>query len=300
MTTTRRYGDGATAFTWYELPDDGGGPVDLPDGLDLPDEAAALLRAPAGRPALELCGDLLLLTVWLASWDENAAWIRTEAVRIAAGHGLVVTAGPEAVLKQVREDAEASALLADGPMGVLAVAAERAVHGYGPVLRHLAEAMEELEQLVFLGTRDSPTERIYRLSSELLGLRKAVLPLADALDRLVEEDHGFVEGRVKRRLNEVRSRVRHIVTSMDALGNLLTNILQANLTQVSVRQNDDMRKISAWAAIITVPTLLAGIWGMNFRHMPELSWVLGYPLAIGVMVVVCLVMFRAFRRSGWL
>jgi magnesium transporter len=300
MTTTRRYGDGAAAFTWHEVPDDGLVPGALPGGLVLPGEAAALLRAPAGRPGLELCGDLLLLTVWMASWDETTAEVRTEAVRIAAGHGLVVTAGPDVALKQLREDAEASELLADGPLGVLTAAADRAVHGYGPVLRRLSEAMEELEQLVFLGTNETPTERIYRLSSELLGLRKALLPLSDALDRLLEDEHGPIEGRVRRRLKEVRSRLRHVITSMDTLGNLLTNILQANLTQVSVRQNDDMRKISAWAAIITVPTLLAGIWGMNFRHMPELSWILGYPLAIGLMVLVCLVLFRAFRRSGWL
>jgi len=168
------------------------------------------------------------------------------------------------------------------------------------VLRRLGEAMEELEQLVFTAGRDNPTERIYRLSGHLLDLRKAVLPLADALDGLLEEEHAPVTGMIRRRLREVRSNLRHAITSMDTLGNLLANVLQANLTQVSVRQNDDMRKISAWAAMIAVPTAMAGIWGMNFRHMPELDWTIGYPLAVLAMAAVCLVLFRAFRRSGWL
>jgi Mg2+ and Co2+ transporter CorA len=91
-----------------------------------------------------------------------------------------------------------------------------------------------------------------------------------------------------------------LVDGADALGNLLANALQAYLAEVSVRQNTDMRRISAWAAIWAVPTLLAGIYGMNFRHMPELSWRFGYPLVLVMMVATCLGLYRAFRHYGWL
>jgi magnesium transporter len=87
---------------------------------------------------------------------------------------------------------------------------------------------------------------------------------------------------------------------IDGYRDLLTSILSANLTQVGVRQNEDMRKISAWVAIVAVPTLIAGIYGMNFDNMPELRWSFGYPLAIGVMLVICTSLYRYFRHSGWL
>ena len=91
-----------------------------------------------------------------------------------------------------------------------------------------------------------------------------------------------------------------IVEDLEGSRDLLTSILQSNLTQVSVRQNEDMRKISAWAAILAVPTMIAGIYGMNFQHMPELKFVWGYPFALGLMVAVCAVLYRSFKRSGWL
>jgi magnesium transporter len=100
-----------------------------------------------------------------------------------------------------------------------------------------------------------------------------------------------------RRLQATTDRVdRHL----DAHDRLLGDMLSAHLSQVSVRQNEDMRKISAWAAMIAVPTLVAGIYGMNFRHMPELTWTFGYPLSLLAMGVACWVLYRVFRRSGWL
>ena len=106
--------------------------------------------------------------------------------------------------------------------------------------------------------------------------------------------------RFRRHLRQQGAHLQHLVDGADALGSLLANALQAYLAEVSVRQNTDMRRISAWAAIWAVPTLLAGIYGMNFRHMPELSWRFGYPLVLVVMVAICLVLYRAFRHYGWL
>jgi magnesium transporter len=120
------------------------------------------------------------------------------------------------------------------------------------------------------------------------------------LDRLTTESPTPSTTRLRRRFRELRAHLLHLVKGADGLGNLLSNVLQANLTEVSVRQNDDMRKISAWVAIWAIPTLIAGIYGMNFKHMPELDWTWGYPLALVAMVAICLLVYRGFRRSGWL
>jgi magnesium transporter len=120
------------------------------------------------------------------------------------------------------------------------------------------------------------------------------------LDRLAGESQLPTGGQLRRRLREQHARLQHLVESTDGLGSLLSNVLQAYLTEVSVRQNDDMRRISAWVAIWAVPTLLAGVYGMNFQHMPELGWRFAYPVVLIVMVAICLVLYRGFRRSGWL
>ncbi|MGB5952793.1 MAG: CorA family divalent cation transporter, partial [Ornithinimicrobium sp.] len=99
---------------------------------------------------------------------------------------------------------------------------------------------------------------------------------------------------------DVGDHLTHVVEHIDSYDNLLTDVLNAHLAQVGVQQNDDMRKISAWVAIAAVPTLLAGVFGMNFQHMPGLGWTWGYPLALLLMLSICLALYRAFRRSGWL
>lgn len=99
---------------------------------------------------------------------------------------------------------------------------------------------------------------------------------------------------------EWRDRFVRLVSQIEDIDNLLTSILSVNLTLVSVRQNEDMRRIAAWGAIGIAPTAMAGIWGMNFRHMPELDWGIGYPVALGSIAVVCLLLYRFFKRAGWL
>ena len=99
---------------------------------------------------------------------------------------------------------------------------------------------------------------------------------------------------------DVEDHLLRIAEHVESYENILVSALNANLAQVGVQQNEDMRKISAWAGLITVPTLIAGIYGMNFQHMPELHWYVGYPLSLGFMAVVCIVLYRNFKRSGWL
>jgi magnesium transporter len=160
--------------------------------------------------------------------------------------------------------------------------------------------VEEVQEAVFPPDKSRPTERIYHLSRQVLEFRRATAPLVEMLDRLAAEPPTPTGDQLRRRFREQRAHLLQLVEEADGLGNVLSNVLQANLTEVSVRQNDDMPRISAWVAIWAVPTLLAGIYGMNFKHPPELEWPFGYPLVLGVMVVISLGLHRAFRRSGWL
>jgi magnesium transporter len=315
MTTTLHYHDGAQAaegdgargpggFTWHDVGPRPGPELDrLAAELDMPAEVAEVLRSDAPhRPGVDLVGDWVTLVVRPVRLLP-AGGVEVGQLPVVTGPGVVVTAAG-ARLDDLRKLAEADpGALRSGPPAVAVAALDLVASDAVPILHELSEAADEAQEQVFLEGRESPTERIYRLSRQLHDLRKAIAPLSDAVDRLAESDGHGPDGRrarPARRMREVRSRLRHVLDWIDSLDNLLSNILQANLAQVSVRQNEDMRKISAWAAIAAAPTALAGIWGMNFRHMPELDWTFGYPLAVLLMLGVCLGLYRLFRRSGWL
>ncbi|MCA5894230.1 magnesium and cobalt transport protein CorA [Isoptericola sp. NEAU-Y5] len=163
----------------------------------------------------------------------------------------------------------------------------------------LGDAVADAERLVFDTGTTAPVQQVYDLKREIAEARRALVPVSAELPELSEadEEHPLVERRTLERLVAAVERVdRHL----DAHDDLLSDMLQVHLAQVSVRQNEDMRKISAWAAILVYPTVIAGVYGMNFRHLPELHWVLGYPFSLALMVVGCVVLYRVFRRVGWL
>jgi magnesium transporter len=293
----------ASPFVWVSLRDPSpdelaavqrefGLPAALVDGL------ATVVR----RPVLELTGELLFAVVKTTTWVAAEEAVRLGEVQLVFGDGFVVSVDRDgAVLERVRRDLEDDPeLVGAGLAAVLPCVVDHAAEGYGPVLGALNNAVEEVEEAVFSPAESRPTERIYRLSRQVLEFRRAVAPLTEMLDRLAAESTTPAAERLKQRYRERRAYLLHLVELADGLGNLLANVLQANLTEVSVRQNDDMRRISAWVAIWAVPTLLAGIYGMNFRHLPELEWVFGYPLVLVVMALICLGLYRGFRRSGWL
>jgi magnesium transporter len=268
----------------------------------LPTPLADDLGTAARRPTLEVQGEVLVAVIKTASWLAAEETVGLGEVRLVVGDGFVVSADRDTViLDPVRRELGADPeLVGAGAAAVLPCVADHAVEGYGPVLAAISNAVEEVEEAVFTPGGPRPTERIYHLSRQVLELRRAMAPLAEMLDRLADESPAPFGGRLRRRFREQRAHLRHLVEDADGLGSLLSNVLQAYLTEVSVRQNDDMRRISAWVAIWAVPTLLAGVYGMNFQHMPELSWQFAYPVLLLVMVGICLVLYRGFRRSGWL
>jgi magnesium transporter len=263
-------GDGAEAaahpFVWVSLRDPS------PDELaavqrefGLPATLVDGLATAARRPVLEVTGELLYAAVKTTTWVAAEEAVRLREIQLVLGDGFVVSVDrDEAVLDHVRQDLEDDPELAGaGLAAVVPCVVDPAAEGYGPVLAALNNAVEEVEEVVFSPAESRPTERIYMLSRQVLEFRRAVAPLTEMLDRLAADSSTPAGERLKQRYRELRAHLLHLVELADGLGNLLSNVLQANLTQVSVRQNDDMRRISAWVAIWAVPTLLAGIYGMN-------------------------------------
>jgi magnesium transporter len=138
------------------------------------------------------------------------------------------------------------------------------------------------------------------LKREVLQLHSAVSPLAEPLDRLARGRHEAIPAELHAYFRDAHDHLLRTIQQVESYRDLLTSALTANLSQVTVRQNEDMRKISAWAAIVAVPTMIAGIYGMNFKHMPELGWSLGYPVTVVVIGAACAALYSYFRRIGWL
>jgi magnesium transporter len=300
---TEGAGPAGHRFVWVSLHDPN--PEELAAvqaEFGLPASLVDDLNTKAKRPALNVQGELLVAVVKTASWVDTEELVRLGEVKLVLADGFVVSVDRDtAVPSRARQDLQADPVLASaGPVAVLPSVADHAVEGYGRVLAALNDAVEEVEDAVFTREGPRPTERIYKLTRQVLELRRAMAPLIEMLDRLPGEAQAPAGVRLRRRFREQRAHLQHLVEGADGLGDLLSNMLQAYLAEVSVRQNDEMRRISAWVAIWAVPTLLAGIYGMNFRHMPGLDWRFAYPLVLAVMVAICLGLYRGFRRSGWL
>lgn len=262
------------------------------------------------RPKLEVYDDTLFVVLKTSRYIQTADTVEFGEIMLFLGPQFVVTVRhkPASALGDVRKQIESRPdLLRFGPGAVLYAILDRVVDDYQPVINGLDEDIKEVEAEVFSQAGSNPAERIYLLKREVIEFHQSTAPLQEPLDRLV---HGQVPG-MHRELGEyfrdIQDHLLRVVDNVNGFRELLTSVLQANLTQVALRQNEvgmqqnaDMRKISAWVAIVAVPTMIAGIYGMNFDHMPELGWTFGYPLALLVMGAACLVLYRAFRRNGWL
>jgi magnesium transporter len=160
--------------------------------------------------------------------------------------------------------------------------------------------VDEVEESVFSERRTNDSMRIYTLKRELAEVRRAVMPLRDPIRRFSVGEATGIDAGAGPFFRDVLDHLNQAAETVDGLDQLLSTAFDAHLAQISVQQNEDMRKISAGAAIVVVPTLIAGVYGMNFKHMPELSWQLGYPYAIVLMAACCFVLWVWFKRSGWL
>jgi magnesium transporter len=191
-------------------------------------------------------------------------------------------------------------LLRRGPGAALHAIVDRVVDDYEPVIEQLDAAIRDVEAEVFSPSRSYPAERIYGLKRAVLMLESAIFPLIEPVAGLAGGRHPQIHDDLRTYFRDVYDHLSRMAGLVGSFRELLNNVLAANLTQVSVRQNEDVRKISAWAAIIAVPTLITGIYGMNFEHMPELTWRVGYPAAVALMALACAALYRYFHKVGWL
>ncbi|KPI05076.1 Mg2 transporter protein CorA family protein [Actinobacteria bacterium OK006] len=285
--------------------------VDEPDPGDLEELAGDLGLHPLAvedavqahqRPKRERYGDVLAVAVKTLWYVEEGCDVETGEVMVFTGprfaltvrHGPVDPTGETA--RRLEEDPQ---LLRFGPVAVLHAILDTVVDSYTEAAVQVRADLTALERRVFSPARDDLTEDIYSLKREVVEFRDAVQPLVP-----VAEDFAGPRAEWPREMlpyfRDVADHMHRTDAEVRSLDELLNSALDAHLARVGVWQNDDMRRISAWAAILATPTLIAGIYGMNFAHMPELSWTYGYPLAITVMVIAAVLLHRTFHRNGWL
>ncbi len=255
------------------------------------------------RPKLEVYDDILFVVLKTAWYEEDLEEVHLGEILLFLGDSFVVTVrhGPASGLAEVRRRLEGDpTLLKCGPGAVLYAILDRIVDDYKPVIHGLENDISEVEGEVFSAARTNPAERIYFLKREALEFHQAVSPLLTPVDRLARGGYDQIHEDIRPYFRDIHDHLLRTVDTLVGFRDLLTSVLDANLTQVNVRQNEDMRKISAWVAILAVPTMIAGIYGMNFEHMPEIKYRYGYYIILGVMLVACGTLYRQFKKSGWL
>ncbi len=255
------------------------------------------------RPKLERYGDALLMVLKTARYVDAEEAVEFGEILVFLGRKFIVVVrhGSASGLKDLRRSLEENPeFLAHGPSGVLYSIMDRVVDDYLPVAAGIEDDIEEVEQQVFSSDRSNPVERIYYLKREVLEFRRATAPLLAPLNQLATQPVTLVSDEVREYFRDIYDHLLRVNEQVESFRDVLTSILEANLTQTSVRQNEDMRRISAWVAIAVVPTMIAGIYGMNFENMPELGSAYGYPAVLGSMFVLCTGLYIFFRYREWL
>ncbi|MBK3581482.1 magnesium and cobalt transport protein CorA [Streptomyces sp. MBT65] len=262
------------------------------------------------RPKVERYGETLFAVFKTVCYVEHekltatSEVVDTGEIMVFVGAEFVITVrhGRHGSLGPLREGLESNPRqLAKGPAAVLHAIADHVVDDYLSVTDSVQADIDQVETDVFAenGARADPG-RIYQLKRELLELKRAVVPLGRPLEELATRPMRVIGPEIQAYFRDVSDHLLRAKEQIASFDELLNSILQAHLAQVTVAQNEDMRKITAWAAVIAVPTMVCGVYGMNFDHMPELHWRFGYPLVLGVITVACLALYRGFRRNGWL
>jgi len=261
------------------------------------------------RPKLERYDDGLFMVLKTATYVEHeeltatSEVVDTGEVMVFLGrhHVITVRHGEHSGLSELRHRLEEQRdLLCLGPAAVLYAVADLVVDTFVDVAGAVEDDVDELEASVFSPTRTDDIGRLYQLKRELLSLRRAVSPLETPLLQLADRQMDVVPETMRSYFGDVLDHAIRVRDQVNGLDELLTSILQASLARTSLADNEDTRKISAWAAMIAVPTLITGVYGMNFAYMPELQWRYGYPAVLLLIAAVCYALYRGFKRNGWL
>ena len=255
------------------------------------------------RPKLEVYDDTLFVVLKTARYLDREEEVELGEILMFLGKDFVVVVrhGEAASLVQVRRSLEERPdILRVGPSAVLHAVMDRVVDGYVPVVDGLHKDIDEVEREVFSEHWSNPAERIYFLKREVLEFQEAASSLVEPLERLARGSFVAVDEEIQEFFQDVHDHALRIAGRVEQYRDLLTAVLEANLAQLSVHQNEDMRKMSAWVAVAVVPTLIAGIFGMNFDLIPGAHQWWGFPAVVVMMGAIAGFLYRAFRTSGWL
>ena len=258
---------------------------------------------PVQRPKVEKYGEMVFLVLKTLWYVKESDTVEGGQIALFMGPDYVVTVrqGAGFELESVRHRLEGHAdVLEQGPAAVVYAVCDRIVDVYEEVVSDLEADVDEVEDSVFSPGRTHNSKRISQLNRELELLRRAVNPLRDPMQQFAKAEIAGVSADAALFFRDVADHLARISDALDSLDNLLSSVFDANLSRIGVQQNDDMRRMSAWAGIFAVVTVLAGIYGMNFTDMPELRWSFGYPLLLGIMVGLSVALYWKFKKSGWL
>ncbi len=256
------------------------------------------------RPKLERYDESLFVVLRTVQLSGEPRRVDFGETHLFVGRNYVLTVRHGSQLAHVGVRARCEAvpkLLTQGPAFVLYALMDFVVDQYFPIVETLEDELELLETEIFgQGFGRHTTQRIYHLKRDVLAVKRTVSPLSDICNRLMRFDIDLVHEDTRPYFRDVYDHVVRINEMLDNLSQMVSTALEANLSLVSMAQSDGTKRLAAWAAIIAVPTMLAGLYGMNFKHMPELEWRYGYPASVGLMVTACLGLYYGFKRSRWL
>nr|WP_242613566.1 magnesium/cobalt transporter CorA [Herbihabitans rhizosphaerae] len=261
------------------------------------------------RPKLERYGDTLFMVLKTVHYVEHESpttaneIVETGEIMAFLGKNFIVTVrhGSHSRLSNLRADLEAEPeRLKPGAAAVLHAIADKVVDHYLAVSEAFEDDIDELETHVFAPRSAVDAEQMYLVKREIVELRRAVMPLAAPLRRLAEGRMPHVPEQVRSYFRDVDDHLTTVTDRVTNFDDLLTTLVDATLAKVSLQQNNDMRKITAYAAIIAVPTMVVGVYGMNFDYMPETHWKYGYPIIMLLTLIGCMILYRTFKRNRWL
>ena len=291
-------------FVWVGLHDPDGGELEsVADLYGLHELAVEDAISAHQRPKVERYDEslfMVLKTLWYV--DEEDA-VETGEISLFVGHRFVVSVrhGSGGGLSDTRQRLEGmSTVLAHGPSAVVYAVCDQVVDRYEEVIGSLQEDVDEVEQSVFSPGRTNDSARIYVLKRELAEVRRAVLPLREPMNRFAAGSVEGIHSDAAPYFRDVADHLARVADAIDTLDSLLSAAFEAHTAQISIQQNDDMRRITAAVGLVAAPTLVGSIYGMNFDHMPELGWLYGYPMALGLMVLSSLAVWVIGKRSGWI
>ena len=256
------------------------------------------------RPKLEIYGESVFVVVRTVQMDGTGGRVVFGETHFFVGPRYLVSVrhGSSRSYADVRARAEASPqLLVKGPGYVLYMLMDFIVDQYFPAIDRLTEELQAIEERVFRDafSRETTTQ-FHDLRRQLLAIKSAISPLIDICNRLMRFDLGLVPEDTRLYFRDVYDHTIRLNEMVDTLRELLSSAIEAGLAYVSIEQNEAMKRFAGWAAILAVPTMVAGVYGMNFESMPELHWRFGYPTVVGATFALCVFLYLRFKRANWL